>query len=117
MTTAAPTDIHAIARQRVPEGTFGSSDLETLTFADASFDVVLSNLCIHNIYDREGRRKACLEIALVLNCGGVAVVSDYKHVRDYARIFAEAGLLVNLHTPDWLRTYPPLRIVVARKTA
>jgi SAM-dependent methyltransferase len=30
----------AITRQRVPEGTFGCSDLETLTFADASFDVV-----------------------------------------------------------------------------
>ena len=30
----------AIARQRVPEGTFGCSDLETLPFADASFDAV-----------------------------------------------------------------------------
>jgi len=30
----------AIARQRVPEGTFGLSDLETLPFADKSFDVV-----------------------------------------------------------------------------
>ena len=97
--------------------TVKSEDARQMSFPDASFDVVLSNLCIHNIYDREGRRKACLEIARVLSCGGVAVISDYKHVREYARIFAEAGLLVNLHTPDWLRTYPPLRIVVAHKTA
>jgi arsenite methyltransferase len=97
--------------------TVKSEDARQMSFADASFDVVLSNLCIHNIYDREGRRKACLEIARVLKCGGVAVISDYKHVREYARILAAAGLLVNLHSPDWLRTYPPLRIVVARKTA
>jgi hypothetical protein len=38
-------------------------------------------------------------------------------VREYARVFAEAGLMVTLHTPDWLRSYPPLRTVVARKTA
>ena len=30
----------AIARQRVPSGTFGSGDLETLPYADASFDAV-----------------------------------------------------------------------------
>lgn len=107
-----------IALEGVQEKTtVKSEDARQMSFPDASFDVVLSNLCIHNIYDREGRRKACLEIARVLSCGGVAVISDYKHVREYARIFAEAGLLVNLHTPDWLRTYPPLRIVVAHKTA
>jgi SAM-dependent methyltransferase len=107
-----------IALEGVQEkATVKSEDARQMSFPDASFDVVLSNLCIHNIYNREGRRKACLEIARVLNCGGVAVISDYKHVRDYARVFAEAGLLVNLHSPDWLRTYPPLRIVVARKNA
>lgn len=94
-----------------------SEDARQMSFPDASFDVVLSNLCLHNIYDPVGRRRACLEIARVLNCGGVAVVSDYKHVREYARVFAEAGLMVTLNAPDWLRTYPPLRIVVARKGA
>jgi arsenite methyltransferase len=107
-----------IALENVQEKTtVKSEDARQMSFPDASFDVVLSNLCIHNIYDREGRRKACQEIARVLNCGGVAVISDYKHVREYARVFAEAGLMVTLHTPDWLRTYPPLRTVVARKAA
>ena len=97
--------------------TVKSEDARQMSFPDASFDVVLSNLCIHNIYNREGRRKACLEIARVLSGGGVAVISDYKHVREYAKVFAEAGLLVNLHSPNWLTTYPPLRTVVARKKA
>lgn len=107
-----------IALEGVEEKTtVKSEDARQMSFPDASFDVVLSNLCLHNIYDREGRLQACLEIARVLNCGGVAVISDYKHVREYARVFAEAGLLVKLDAPDWLRTYPPLRIVVARKAA
>lgn len=109
----ANVDLEGVAAKT----TVKSEDARQMSFADASFDVVLSNLCIHNIYDREGRKKACMEIARVLKCGGVAVISDYKHVREYARIFAAAGLLVNLYSPDWLRTYPPLRIVVARKTA
>jgi SAM-dependent methyltransferase len=94
-----------------------SEDARQMSFPDASFDVVLSNLCIHNIYDSQGREKACLEIARVLKCGGVAVISDFRHVGDYSRIFAAAGFFVDLHAPNWFTTYPPLRIVVARKMA
>jgi ubiquinone/menaquinone biosynthesis C-methylase UbiE len=107
-----------IAMEGVAEKTtVKSEDARQMSFPDASFDVVLSNLCIHNIYDREGREKACLEIVRVLRSGGIAVISDYKHVRDYSRIFAAAGMSVNLHSPNWFTTYPPLRIVVTRKTA
>ena len=35
-------------------------------FADNYFDVILSNLCIHNIKDKEGRQKACAEIHRLL---------------------------------------------------
>ena len=34
-----------------------------MKFADGTFDVVVSNLVIHNIPTREGRDKACREIA------------------------------------------------------
>jgi SAM-dependent methyltransferase len=107
-----------IAMEGVTEKTtVKSEDARQMSFPDASFDVVLSNLCIHNIYDREGREKACLEIARVLKCGGVAVISDFRHVREYGKVFAAAGFLVDFHSPNWLTTYPPLRIVVARKVA
>jgi arsenite methyltransferase len=43
-----------------------SDDARKLSFPDASFDVVLSNLCIHNIPDADGRAQACREIARVL---------------------------------------------------
>jgi arsenite methyltransferase len=105
-----------IALEGVSEKTtVKSEDARQMSLPDSSFDVVLSNLCIHNIYDRDGRRKACLEIVRVLRCGGVAIISDYKHVSEYSKIFAAAGLIVALHSPNWFTTYPPLRIVVARK--
>jgi ubiquinone/menaquinone biosynthesis C-methylase UbiE len=86
-----------------------------MSFADGSIDVVLSNVCLHNIYDRPGRTKACREIVRVLKPGGVAVISDYKLMKEYAAEFASAGLKVEMCPLDWTGTWPPLRILVARK--
>jgi len=94
-----------------------SEDARKMSFPDGTFDVVLSNLCLHNIYQQEGRTQACREIARVLKPGGVTVISDFKHVREYAAAFAAYGLTVELCPVDWARTFPPLRILVARKTA
>lgn len=94
-----------------------SEDAQSMSFPDAAFDVVLSNLCLHNIYNRPGRDKACAEIARVLKPGGAAVISDYKHVRQYAAEFGKLGLQVELSPLDWTGTFPPLRILVARKPA
>ena len=55
-----------------------------MPFPDASFDVIVSNLCLHNIYDRPTRRKALHEIVRVLAPGGVALISDYKLTGEYA---------------------------------
>jgi SAM-dependent methyltransferase len=79
--------------------------------------VVLSNLCLHNISDRAGRSKACHEIIRVLKPGGIAVISDYKHIREYESEFINCGLNVEMCPLDWIGTFPPLRILVARKPA
>jgi arsenite methyltransferase len=94
-----------------------SEDARQMGFPDASIDVVLSNLCLHNIYQKPGRAKACREIARVLKPGGVAVISDYKLMREYAGEFAKAGLSVQMYPLDWTGTWPPLRILVAKKPA
>lgn len=86
-----------------------------MNFDTDSFDVVLSNLCIHNIDNAVGRDEACREIARVLKPGGVAVISDFKHTADYARVLSESGLAVERSGPCLLDTFPPLRIVTARK--
>jgi arsenite methyltransferase len=95
--------------------TVKSEDARKMSFADASFDVVLSNLCLHNIYQREGRAEACREIVRVLKRGGMAVLSDFRHTREYAKTLRQAGLSVEMCALNWADTFPPLRILQARK--
>jgi SAM-dependent methyltransferase len=94
-----------------------SGNAQKMVFADDSFDVILSNLCLHNIYDAEEREHALREIARVLRPGGVALLSDYKHTREYARKLAGWGLAVERKRGSLLATFPPLGVVVARKNA
>ena len=93
------------------------ADARSMPFPDASFDVVLSNVCLHNIPDAGGRADACHEIARVLKGGGVALVSDFLRTGDYARSFSAAGLVVTQAGPHVLDVFPPLRIVRAEKPA
>jgi arsenite methyltransferase len=91
---------------------------QSMPFPDANFDVILSNLCLHNIYDRSARTEALRQIARVLTPGGIALISDFKHTAQYADEFKKCGLIVERRWADLrsiVTTYPPLRIVVARK--
>ena len=95
--------------------TLVSEGAQQMSFPDASFDVIVSNLCLHNIYDKATRQKACAEIARVLKPGGVAIISDYKLTKEYAETFRRCGLAVERRSKDWLRTFPPLATVLATK--
>jgi len=92
-----------------------SEDASQMSFPDGSFDVVVSNLCIHNIPKRAGRDQACREIARVLRPGGMAVISDYKLTKKYAAVFAGLGFGVEWRGPFWRDTFPPLKMFVTRK--
>ncbi len=94
-----------------------NGDAREMPFPDASFDVVLSNVCLHNIEGAAGRAEACAEIARVLRPGGVALVSDLARTRDYARVLEGAGLRVTRSAPRVVDVFPPLRIVRAVKPA
>jgi SAM-dependent methyltransferase len=94
--------------------TLKSEDARRLSFPDASFDVVLSNLCIHNIPDAEGRVQACREIARVLKPGGTALISDFIKTGFYQKIFTASGLKVS-RTGMNLLSFPPLRVIKAEK--
>jgi arsenite methyltransferase len=91
-----------------------SDDARKLSFPDAHFDIVLSNLCIHNIPDAEGRAQACREIARVLKPGGTALISDFINTGTYQKTFATCGLKVS-RTGFNLLTFPWLRVVRAEK--
>lgn len=92
-----------------------SAGAQQMPFTDAAFDLVVSNLCLHNIYDRPTRQQAVAEIARVLRPGGTALLSDYKLTGEYATQLRELGFHVRLQWGSWLTTFPPLRVVIARK--
>jgi arsenite methyltransferase len=93
---------------------FRNEDAQKMSFPDASFDAVVSNLCLHNIYNVPGRAQACGEIARVLKPGGIAVISDFRHVSEYRDVFVKLGLDVKKR-PLAFDTFPPLRIITAVK--
>jgi arsenite methyltransferase len=86
-----------------------------MSFADNSFDVILTNLCLHNIYNKEGRNTACKEISRVLKKTGVGIISDFRHVKEYKSNFDQLGLQTTLLSANYLSTFPPLRILVIKK--
>jgi arsenite methyltransferase len=88
---------------------------QEMPFADATFDLIVSNLCIHNIYHRPTRTRAFQQIARVLKPGGLALLSDYKLTAEYAAQLRQAGFSVERKWGNPLYTFPPLRIVIARK--
>jgi arsenite methyltransferase len=88
---------------------------QEMPFPDQTFDVIASNLCLHNIYDRAMRHQAVQQIARVLKPGGIAIISDYKLTGEYAEQLRREGLSVEKRWGNPLYTFPPLRIVVARK--
>ena len=94
-----------------------SQGAEAMPFADGRFDVIVSNLCLHNIYDKPTRRRALHEIVRVLKPGGVALISDYKLTGEYAEEFFACGLVVERRWSSLLTTFPTPRIVIARKPA
>jgi arsenite methyltransferase len=69
------------------------SDARQLPFADASFDVVVSSLVLHNIPGQEGRRQAVREIARVLKPGGHVALLDMRHTLDYVHVLRDCGLV------------------------
>ena len=70
-----------------------TGDMRKMPFSDASFDVVVSNVAIHNVYDPEGREATMREIARVLKPGGQVVIHDIRYVGDYAAALERCGLI------------------------
>lgn len=68
-----------------------TGDMTELPLADASVDVVVSNLAIHNIGSREGRRRALAEAARVLRPGGRLAIADLWEIRHHAAQLREMG--------------------------
>ncbi len=78
-----------------------NEDVRSMSFPNETFDVVLSNLCIHNIPTEDERKKACREIARVLKPNGTAIIADKSHTKEYGEVFAMEGLTVEVFRPTF----------------
>ena len=85
------------------------------SFADNNFDLITSNLCLHNIYDKQLRIKACKGIYMILKPGDKVIISDFKHNAEYKEVFEGLGMQTEKKTTCFFSTYPPLTVIVAKK--
>ena len=69
----------------------GSGDMTALPFEDASFDVVVSSLAIHNIPSKADRRKAVAEGHRVVRPGGRIVIADIRSTAAYEEELRSLG--------------------------
>jgi ubiquinone/menaquinone biosynthesis C-methylase UbiE len=90
-------------------------DMRELPFENASIDVVVANLSIHNIYNREGRRQAINETVRVLKPGGKVALMDFEHVKEYGEDLQAAAMQDVRVSQLTFWIFPPVRIATARK--
>ena len=67
--------------------------MTALPFDADSFDLVVSNVAIHNIKDSVGREKALEEAVRVLRPGGRLMIADLWATRAYRSHFMKLGML------------------------
>lgn len=92
-----------------------SENIIKTNFNDNYFDVIVSNLCIHNLYKTDERKQACSEINRILKPGGEAIISDYKHTGEYKKNLEALGMKVEKVGICFFDTFPPLTIIKAVK--
>ncbi len=68
-----------------------TGDMRALPFRDASFDLVVSSLAIHNIRQNADRRQAVAEGFRVLKPGGRMVLADIRATATYEDVLRTLG--------------------------
>ena len=79
-----------------------TGDMRKLPYPDASFDLIVSSLAIHNISSNTDRKLAISEGFRVLKSGGRMVIVDIRATRLYERALRELGAAnVERHLLGW----------------
>ena len=93
-----------------------SGDMRLMPFEDQTFDVIVSSMAIHNIYDKAEREKALEEIVRVLKPGGQLAVIDFANTDEYAAYWKAHGIPdAQLSGARWTM-FPPVRVVTGTKS-
>jgi ubiquinone/menaquinone biosynthesis C-methylase UbiE len=97
-----------------------TGDMTALPFQSGTFDLITSNVAMHNIKGADGRRRALEEAVRVLRPGGRLALADLRHTDRQVRRLAELGMLdVARHNLGWRMwwggPWAPTRLVTATK--
>ncbi|HET7093418.1 MAG TPA: methyltransferase domain-containing protein [Thermomicrobiales bacterium] len=97
-----------------------TADMRDLPFPDETFDVVLSNLALHNLPTAADRARAIDEAVRVLRPGGLLRIVDFHATEDYARHLGGWKMADVSHRPlGWRSWYggpwASMKLVTARK--
>ena len=87
----ATTEDNAVREGVAERVELRTADMRELPFPDASFDVIVSNVAIHNIPDAAGRVRAIDEAWRVLAPGGRLRIADMRHLGAYRSRLATLG--------------------------
>ncbi len=80
----------------------------SLPFSDNFFDVVISGLCLHNLRDKEERRRALSEMLRVLKPGGKFAIMDIRYGKEYAGLLSAEEVEVKTSRPSYAYCPPVL---------
>jgi ubiquinone/menaquinone biosynthesis C-methylase UbiE len=67
--------------------------MTSLPFPPNSFDLVISNVAIHNINGRSGRERAIEEAVRVLRPGGRLMIADLRSTGLYRDLLVQLGMI------------------------
>ena len=94
---------------------FETSDARKLVYPDNHYDVVVSNIALHNIPESEDRAQAVREMFRVLKPGGKLAIFDLFRTGEYIEVLNAAGAKdVTASKPMYLWCVPG-RSLTARK--
>lgn len=94
-----------------------NGDMRDMPFEDNYFDVVISSLAIHNIENKDERKKALNEIARVTKVNGKIAILDLNNIQEYANILKENGFKIKEVTKNQYLMFPSVRILYATLVA
>ncbi|MFO0830788.1 MAG: class I SAM-dependent methyltransferase [Phycisphaerales bacterium] len=72
--------------------TVSTADMRQVPFPDGHFDVIVSNVAIHNLSKADDRAAAVREIARVLKPGGACILADIRHEAQYTSVLRANGV-------------------------
>jgi len=94
--------------------TIKTADMRHLPFSDATFDLIISSLAIHNIAEQVGREKALTEIIRVLKPGGKFIILDFQHTKQYYDFLNHSCSSIK-RSPLIFSMFPPVRTIEGTK--